>query len=100
MLRRHPVAVGSHHTQTQPASKQHPRRGSVLARLGPRARIAVLRTGRLGDLLVLTPALRSLRAAAPHAHVTLLVKARALPLAVRLRGVDEVVEVPDRSSMQ
>ena len=60
----------------------------------------MLRTGRLGDLLVLTPALRCLRAAVPAAQITLLVNARAVPLARRLRCVDDVVEVPDLLSMQ
>jgi ADP-heptose:LPS heptosyltransferase len=72
----------------------------VLARLGDRPRIVVLRTGRVGDLVVLTPALRALRAAVPRAHVTLLANQRALPLAERLASVDDVVVVPDLMAMQ
>jgi ADP-heptose:LPS heptosyltransferase len=60
----------------------------------------VLRTGRLGDLAVLTPALRLLRQSVPQAHITLLVNERALPLAQRLRSVDEVIQVPDLNAMQ
>jgi ADP-heptose:LPS heptosyltransferase len=76
------------------------RPGSLLGRLGERARIAVLRTGRIGDLVVLAPALGVLRMTLPQAHVTLLVNRRALPLAERLTSVDEVVEVPDLAAMQ
>jgi ADP-heptose:LPS heptosyltransferase len=72
----------------------------VLAGLGERPRIAVLRTGRIGDLVVLAPGLRVLRAAVPGAHVTLLVNQRARALAERLASVDAVVEVPDLAAMQ
>jgi ADP-heptose:LPS heptosyltransferase len=77
-----------------------PRPGSLLARVGIRPRIAVLRTGRIGDLVVLAPGLRALRATVPEAHVTLLVNRRAVPLAERLSSVDEVVQVPDLAAMQ
>ncbi|MBX6342696.1 MAG: glycosyltransferase family 9 protein [Thermomicrobiaceae bacterium] len=70
------------------------RPGSVLARLGPAPRIAVVRPGRLGDLVVATPALRALRQACPGARVTLVTSPGAAPLARRLPWVDEVVVPP------
>lgn len=67
--------------------------GSLLDRLRPRS-IVVLRTGRLGDLLVASPALRALRRAAPNARITLLIDRVSLPVAERLDSVDEAVVVP------
>lgn len=67
--------------------------GSLLDRLRPR-RIVALRTGRLGDVLLASPALRALRRAAPGARTTLLVDRVALPVGERIASVDEVIVVP------
>lgn len=67
---------------------------SVLARLPADARIAVVRTGALGDMVVLTPALRALRAAAPLAHITLLADRAGMLMRRHLPWVDEVIELP------
>lgn len=71
-----------------------PRSGSVLDRLPPEARIAVVRPGRLGDVLVLTPALAALRRCMPHAHITYLADEAGVTLRDHLPWVDEVIIMP------
>lgn len=80
--------------------------------------ILVLAEGQLGDLLLLTPALRSLRAGHPHATITVIIYQRRLPLRpagspvyflssgkgtasvmTRLPGIDRVYEV-DRALLR
>ncbi len=57
-------------------------------------RIAVLRALQLGDLLVATPALRAIRAAFPHATITLIGLPWTGALVSRLRCVDDWLELP------
>lgn len=80
--------------------------------------ILVLAEGQLGDLLLLTPAIRSLRAGHPHATITVIIYQRRLPqrpagspvyfrsegkgtaaVMTRLPGVDRVFEV-DRALLR
>lgn len=62
--------------------------------LGARPRIAVLKTGGIGDFLNLTPALRALRKACPAARIILLTRPSLLDLASRYPYLDAVEAVP------
>ncbi len=55
--------------------------------------ILVARTDRLGDVLLITPALRRLRASLPAARIVALVRSYAAPLLESSPSVDEVVRV-------
>lgn len=59
----------------------------------PRAarRILVISSTALGDLLLSTPGLRSLRLAYPEAHIALMANASLIELARCLPGVDEII---------
>lgn len=58
---------------------------------GEVARIAVVRPGRLGDLLLAVPGLRALRRGFPRAEITLIAQPWAAELARRLPWVDRIV---------
>lgn len=60
----------------------------------PIQRIAILRALHLGDLLVATPALRSIRLAFPTARITLVGLPWAASLASRLPSVDDFLALP------
>jgi ADP-heptose:LPS heptosyltransferase len=67
----------------------------ILSRLAnQRARVVVMRALRLGDLICATPALRSLRAALPHARITLIGLPLAREFVRRCQSLDDFVEFP------
>lgn len=57
-------------------------------------KVVVMRALRLGDLICATPALRSLRALLPQAHITLVGLPLARAFVSRCRALDEFVEFP------
>ena len=67
----------------------------LLQRLSPPARkIAVLRASRLGDFICATPALRALRAAAPHAEIAMITLPLLADLVERLPTIDRFIAFP------
>ena len=77
-----------------PRTASGPRPGSVLSELGPTPSIVIVRRGRLGDMVVFSPALRTLRRALPGAHITLIVDPAGEAMARRYSWVDEVHVAP------
>jgi heptosyltransferase-2/heptosyltransferase-3 len=76
------------------ASHRAPANLATLAPTLPaQPRVLVLRPDHLGDLLFCGPALAGLRSGLPEARITLAVGPWSRPVAERLPGVDEVVEV-------
>ena len=71
----------------------------LLRALGRTPRIAVIRGGRLGDFLSITPALRAVRGSLPQARIDLLVPPSLGSLARRYQGVDRVVPLPAYSGV-
>lgn len=80
----------------------------VLARAGARdsliaaadGRILVIATQRIGDVLLATPLIRSLRRAVPRAHIAALVYADTAPMLAANRDVDAVLSVARRPSLR
>ena len=67
----------------------------ILAQLAHRpSHVVIMRALRLGDLICATPALRSLRAALPHAHFTLIGLPLAREFVHRCRFLDDFEEFP------
>ncbi|MCD6024327.1 MAG: lipopolysaccharide heptosyltransferase [Fibrobacteria bacterium] len=60
------------------------------------ARILILKTHAIGDLLMTTPAIRDLRAAYPAAHVTLMTGSWSAPAVRANPHLDEILEFDDR----
>jgi hypothetical protein len=69
-------------------------RASALLERGSVHRIAVVRALFLGDMLVVTPALRALRASFPGAEITLIGLPWADPLVLSFGSVDRFVPFP------
>ncbi len=72
---------------------------NILARLGTRPRIAILKPGGLGDFLAVTPALRALRKAIPEAHITLIGRPDLISFYQRYPQLDLVVACPPYTGM-
>ena len=73
-----------------------PRRteSNIVALVGSRPRIAILKPGGLGDFLAITPALRALRRALPEAHITLIGRPDMVSFCQRYPQLDVVVLCP------
>ena len=56
-------------------------------------RILAIRLARFGDIVLLLPALRALKARQPSSHLTFLTDARWAPLAEMCPAIDEVLPV-------
>ena len=65
-----------------------------------KARILIIKTHAIGDLLLTTPAIRDIRKAYPDAHITLLVGKWAAPVIRKNPHIDEFMEVEDSVFMQ
>ena len=59
------------------------------------ARILIIKTHAIGDLLLTTPAIRDLRSAFPSAHITLLVGSWSASVVRGNPALDEIIEVED-----
>jgi heptosyltransferase II len=59
-----------------------------------RPRILVKATNWLGDVVMGIPALRALRAAAPDAHLAVLIRSELASLLAGMRWIDEVIAYP------
>jgi heptosyltransferase-2 len=62
----------------------------------PPARILIIKTHAIGDLLMATPAIRDLRAAHPSAHIALLVGKWSAPAIRNNPHLDAIIEFDDR----
>jgi len=60
-------------------------------RLTPTARVLVVRTDRIGDLVLSTPAIRAVRATYPHGYLALMVQPATRPLVEDHPALDEVI---------
>jgi ADP-heptose:LPS heptosyltransferase len=58
---------------------------------GPQARVLVVRLDNIGDMVMMTPALRSIRAAGPEAHVTLLASRAGAQVAPMVPWIDQTL---------
>lgn len=73
------------------ARKAHPESVAVLRQLPPGSRLLIIRLRSLGDIVLLTPALRLLKQWQPHLKLSVLVESRFLPLLEPNPDVDEVL---------
>ena len=62
-------------------------------------RVLLVRTDRLGDVILSTPVATLLKLAHPDAQVHMLVRAAVAPLVRLHQDVDQVLELPDRSGL-
>ncbi len=83
-------------TVGQPAGKRIP---AFMVALPDLSRILVIRYGRLGDLVLLIPALSALRRRFPSAHISALVDQRYAPVLEMCSAVDRVIPA-DRIGMR
>lgn len=67
-----------------------------MKRLPEDARILIIKTHAIGDLLMATPAIRDLRVAYPAAHITLLTGAWSADAVRKNPCIDEILEFEDR----
>jgi len=65
-------------------------------RLPENARILIIKTQAIGDLLMTTPAIRDIRAAYPAAHLALMVGSWSAPAIRKNPSLDEIIEFDDR----
>ncbi|HBW23922.1 MAG: asparagine synthase (glutamine-hydrolyzing) [Elusimicrobia bacterium GWA2_56_46] len=68
--------------------------GPSVVSAGSGKRILLLNMAGLGDIVMMTPLLRSLKAAYPASRISLLTIDRSADLASRLPGLDEVFSIP------
>lgn len=72
------------------------RRRAKMTELPDRPRILVMETGLIGELLVITPALRAIRKHRPDAHVTVMVRPGSAPVLVGNPSVDRLLPLVGR----
>lgn len=70
-----------------------PRAASLLPSLAPRSRILLIRLRSIGDIILLTPALRLLKDWRPDLHVTVMVEGRFRELLQNNPDVDAILEL-------
>lgn len=79
---------------THPLAPQLPSRSLAEVRSTLGFRILVIRPDHMGDLLFVTPALRTLRQRYPDAHITALVGPWGVPVLSNNPHIDEIVSLP------
>src|ERR1039458_379371 len=94
-----PVRVGDGKVRVNPKSKiqNSMKAASLLPDLPPRARILIIRLRSIGDIILLTPALRLLKEWRPDLRISLMVESRFRELLQGNPAVEEVL-IPGEGS--
>lgn len=74
--------------------------GARVSGIPKRARILIMKTHAIGDLLLTTPAIRDIRRAWPDAEITLLTATWSAPVVRNNPHLDRLIEVDDRVFLQ
>jgi heptosyltransferase-3 len=74
------------------------RQASPISASYPTSRILIVRTDRLGDVVLTLPMARAIKKATPHAHVTFLASEYTRPIIERCAEVDAIRTIDDKTS--
>jgi lipopolysaccharide heptosyltransferase II len=71
-----------------------------VTKFAPNARILIVKTHAIGDVLMATPAIRDVRAAYPHAQITMLIGRWSAAAVRTLPFLDDLIEFDDRDLLK